>query len=431
MPDVQNSPEGARAPQPVPTPEPGGNPGSAAGNGESVFRRIATGTPMVSVLSVVLAVVIGGILMAVTNPKVATTAGYFFARPSDMISEVLKPYGALIQGSIFNWQGVDLVAQLYPIAETLTVSTPLIFAGLGVALAFRAGLFNIGAQGQLIFGALFGAYVGFTWHLPFGLHLLLVIVAGIVGGGIWGAIVGFLKARTGAHEVIVTIMFNYIAVFFLLFLLTTAAFQRKGSTNPISPFLDPSAQFPQLLGPQFRLHAGFILAILVTWGVWWLLSRSTVGFEFRAVGANPHAARTAGINVGRSTVLVMAIAGALSGLAGIAQVSGTEKYLSAGVAASIGFDAITVALLGRSTPWGTFFAGLLFGAFRAGGVSMQAVTQTPIDIVLVIQSLIVLFIAAPPLVRAIFGLNPRRRRSAKGSDPGPSTPAPAQSGAAS
>ncbi|HKU11422.1 MAG TPA: ABC transporter permease [Sinomonas sp.] len=375
---------------------------------ESVLRRIVTGTPMVSLLSVVLAIVIGGILMAVTNPRVATAAGYFFARPSDTIAEVFRPYAALVQGSIFNWQGADFAAQLYPLAETLTVSTPLIFAGLGVALAFRAGLFNIGAQGQLIFGALFGAYVGFSWHLPVGLHLLVVVLAGILGGALWGGIVGLLKARTGAHEVIVTIMFNYVASFLLLFLLTTPAFQRKGSTNPISPFLDQTALFPELLGPQFRLHAGFILAILVTWGVWWILNRSTVGFEFRAIGANPNAARTAGVNVGRATILVMALAGALAGLSGIAQVSGTEKYLSAGVAATIGFDAITVALLGRSTPWGTFFAGLLFGAFRAGGVSMQAVTQTPIDIVLVIQSLIVLFIAAPPLVRAMFGLNPRR-----------------------
>jgi simple sugar transport system permease protein len=364
--------------------------------------------------------------MAVTNPKVAAAAGYFFARPSDTITEIFRPYAALVQGSIFNWQGADLAAKLYPLAETLTVSTPLIFAGLGVALAFRAGLFNIGAQGQLIFGALFGAYVGFTWHLPVGLHLLVVVLAGMIGGGLCGGIVGLLKARTGAHEVIVTIMFNYVASFLLLFLLTTPAFQRKGSTNPISPFLDQTALFPELLGPQFRLHAGFILAILVTWGVWWILSRSTIGFEFRAVGANPNAARTAGVNVGRATILVMALAGALAGLSGIAQVSGTEKYLSGGVAASIGFDAITVALLGRSTPWGTFFAGLLFGAFRAGGVSMQAVTQTPIDIVLVIQSLIVLFIAAPPLVRAVFGLNPRKPKK----KPSPAK-AEASSGAAS
>ncbi|MET3810754.1 ABC transporter permease [Arthrobacter sp. UYEF3] len=389
--------------------------------GGSVLHQIFTGNAMVSVLSVLLAIVLGGILMAVTNPKVAAAAGYFFAQPGDLLTEVIRPYTALVQGSIFNWAGADLGAQLYPITETLTVSTPLICAGLGVALAFRAGLFNIGAQGQIIFGALFGAYAGFAWHLPIGLHLLVVIVAGLVGGAVWGGVVGLLKARTGAHEVIVTIMLNYIANFLLLFLLTTPAYQRKGSTNPISPFLDSTALFPELLGPQFRLHAGFLAAIVATVFVWWLLNRSTIGFEFRAVGANPNAARTAGINVARSTILVMAIAGALAGLAGVAQVSGTEKYLSGGVAASIGFDAITVALLGRSTPWGTFFAGLLFGAFRAGGVAMQAQTQTPIDIVLVIQSLIVLFIAAPPLVRAIFGLNPRKKKTTTGGTAGSRT----------
>lgn len=384
---------------------------------DSVLKQIFSGNALVSVLAIVLAVVIGGILMAVTNPKVGVAAGYFFSRPSDLISEVLKPYTALVQGSIFNWAGADFAAKIYPITETLTVATPLICAGLGVALAFRAGLFNIGAQGQIILGALFGAYVGFTWHLPWGLHLLLVIVAGLVGGAVWGGVVGLLKARTGAHEVIVTIMLNYVANFLLMYLLTLPAFQRPGSTNPISPFLDETALFPLLLGPQFRLHAGFLLAIVATVFVWWLLNRSTVGFEFRAVGANPKAARTAGISVSRSVILVMAIAGALAGLAGVAQVSGTEKYISGGVAASIGFDAITVALLGRSTPWGTFFAGLLFGAFRAGGVVMQAQTGTPIDIVLVIQSLIVLFIAAPPLVRAVFGMNRKKNRNKAGSNP--------------
>ncbi len=393
--------------QPEPKPEPK----------DSVLKQIFSGNALVSVLAIVLAVVIGGILMAVTNPKVGVAAGYFFSRPSDLISEVLKPYTALVQGSIFNWAGADFAAKIYPITETLTVATPLICAGLGVALAFRAGLFNIGAHGQIILGALFGAYVGFTWHLPWGLHLLLVIVAGLVGGAVWGGVVGLLKARTGAHEVIVTIMLNYVANFLLMYLLTLPAFQRPGSTNPISPFLDGTALFPLLLGPQFRLHAGFLLAIVATVFVWWLLNRSTVGFEFRAVGANPKAARTAGISVSRSVILVMAIAGALAGLAGVAQVSGTEKYISGGVAASIGFDAITVALLGRSTPWGTFFAGLLFGAFRAGGVVMQAQTGTPIDIVLVIQSLIVLFIAAPPLVRAVFGMNRKKNRNKAGSNP--------------
>ena len=296
--------------------------------------------------------------------------------------------------------------------ETLTIATPLITAGLGVALAFRAGLFNIGAQGQIIMAGILAAWVGFALHLPLGLHLLLVLVAGIIGGALWGGLVGVLKARTGAHEVILTIMFNYIALYFLRLPAEHPGVPAAGGDQPhLARSSTPSAVYPQILGTQYRLHLGFVLAIAATVFVWWLLNRSTIGFEFRAVGANPKAARTAGINVSRATILVMAIAGALAGMSGVAQVAGTEKVLTDGVAASYGFDAITVALLGRSTPWGTFAAGLLFGAFRAGAVQMQIQTGTPIDIVLVVQSLIVLFIAAPPLVRAVFGLNPRQEEA--------------------
>ncbi|MDQ0856460.1 ABC-type uncharacterized transport system permease subunit [Arthrobacter sp. V4I6] len=224
-----------------------------------------------------------------------------------------------------------------------------------------------------------------------------------------------------------TIMFNYIALYLVRYLLDTPAFQRPGETTPISPVLDPTAVYPQILGSQYRLHLGFLLAIAATVFVWWLLNRSTIGFEFRAVGANPKAALSAGINVPRATILGMAIAGGLAGLSGVAQVAGTEKVLTDGVAATYGFDAITVALLGRSTPWGTFAAGVLFGAFRAGAVQMQIQTGTPIDIVLVVQSLIVLFIAAPPLIRAIFGLNPRKKKAAPA---GRSRPAATTGGAA-
>jgi simple sugar transport system permease protein len=171
--------------------------------------------------------------------------------------------------------------------------------------------------------------------------------------------------------------------------------------------------YPQILGTQYRLHLGVLVAIALTYGVWWLLNRSTIGFEFRAVGANPVAARTAGVKVPRATIMVMALAGALAAFGGVAQVAGTEKVLTGGVAAQIGFDSITVALLGRSTPWGTFFAGLLFGAFRAGAVQMQIQTGTPIDIVLVVQSLIVLFIAAPPLIRSIFRLEGKKKKKNK------------------
>lgn len=400
--------DGNQAPPAVPAGAQSGELQPGLRESQSLVQRIVTGNALVAVLAVIMSLILGGLLIAITDERVAEAAGYFFARPGDMLSAAWtaasEAYLALFQGAVFNWEADTFAGMIYPLTQTLTVATPLICAGLGVALAFRAGLFNIGAQGQMIIGATLAAWVGFTWHLPVGLHLLLVIVAGIVGGAFWAGIVGLLKAKTGAHEVILTIMLNYVAINLVLYLLTTPAFQRPGSSNPISPQLDDSALYPLMFGDGFRLHWGFVVAIALTVLVSWLLNRSTIGFELRAVGANPTAARTAGISVTKGYVVVMVIAGALAGLAGVAQVAGTEHVLTAGVAASFGFDAITVALLGRSTPWGTFAAGLLFGAFRAGGVVMQTNTGTSIDIVLVVQSLIVLFIAAPPLVRSVFRL---------------------------
>ena len=403
---------GPAAPPPIPgtveTP-----PGDRDDRGRGILKSIATGSSLVALLAVVLSIILGGILIALTDEDVAAASSYFFSRPGDTLGAAWAAasgaYAALFQGAVFNPRADSLALMFRPLTETLTVATPLILAGLGVAVAFRAGLFNIGAQGQIILGAMFAGWIGFSWHLPFGLHLVFVVLAGFVGGALWGFIPGILKARTGAHEVIVTIMLNYIAIYLVGFLLTTPSFQNPGSSNPISPRLDETAVFPQILGPQFRLHLGFLIAIAATYGVWWLLNRSTVGFELRAVGANPFAARTAGISVTKGYVVVMMLAGGLAGLAGVAQVAGTERVLTSGIAASFGFDAITVALLGRSHPWGVFFAGVLFGAFRAGGVQMQTLTGTPIDIVLVVQSLIVLFIAAPPLVKAIFGIERKRK----------------------
>lgn len=365
-------------------------------------------TTIVTVLSFVLALLIGAVLIAVSDPDVAEAATYFFARPLDTFQAIWETvssaYLALFQGAVFDTSASSFQQAIRPLTESLTVATPLIVAGLGVALPFKAGLFNIGAEGQIILGAIGAAYVGFAFALPWGVHLVVAILAALVMGGLWAGIVGLLKARTGAHEVIVTIMLNYVARFLLAYLLTTAAFQRTGRNDPISPIVEETSQYPLLLGDWSRLHLGFLVALLAAAFVWWLLNRSVLGFQFRAVGANPSAARTAGINVERSYVLVMVIAGALAGLAGSFQVLGTEKALTGGVSAGIGFDAITVALLGRGSPVGTVLAGILFGALRAGGVTMQARTGTPIDIVLVVQSLIVLFVAAPPLVRAIFRL---------------------------
>jgi simple sugar transport system permease protein len=315
-------------------------------------------------------------------------------------------YWALFRGSIFDPQLASghLLQGFYPLSETLVAAAPLILTGLSVALAFRAGLFNIGAQGQFIAGAIGASWVGFTFDLPIVIHSIAAIAAAMIFAGLYGGFVGFLKARTGAHEVIVTIMLNYVAGYFLLWLLSTTAFLRPGRQDPLAPEVHQSSRLPHLFGPNLRANLGFIIALLAAGAVWWLLSRSTWGFRFRAVGANADASRTAGISVARVTTSVMFIAGALAGLGGAVQILGSEPAMTAGVGGSFGFDAITVALLGRATPIGTVFAALLFGALRAGGLTMQASTETPLDLVLVIQALVVLFIAAPALIKSLFRL---------------------------
>jgi ABC-type uncharacterized transport system permease subunit len=373
-------------------------------------RKFPWSDVVTTVAAFVLAFVVGALLMIFSDTEVRSKFGYFFARPSDALlaswEKVSTAYGALISGAL---------GGLGPITETTAQAAPLICAGLGVGLAFRAGLFNIGAQGQAIVGAAIAAYIGFTWHLPPVIHLLVAVLGGVVGGGIWGGIVGWLKARTGAHEVIVTIMLNYIASGLLAYALTTSAFQRPGRTDPISPIIDWNATFPRLEGTQ--LHLGFVFALLAAGAVWWILDRSTTGFAIRAVGANPHAAATAGMSVAGTTVITMVLAGGLAGLAGVQAAlgptaSGVPVPLSAGIVGSIGFDAITVALLGRSKPLGTVLAGLLFGAMHAGGLAMQSIAQTPLTLTTVLQALIVLFVAAPGLIHRILPFVKARRARA-------------------
>ncbi|PPG04762.1 MULTISPECIES: ABC transporter permease [unclassified Rathayibacter] len=375
-----------------------------------ILREILAGSALMSFLAILLSLVVGGILIATTNEQVQQAAGYFFARPIDLLAaawnSVAGAYSALFQGSVYNFRRDGFAAGIKPLFDTFNFATPLIVGGLGVALAFRVGLFNIGGRGQMLIAAACAGWVGFSFDLPAGVHLVIALGAGVLGGALWGGIVGLLKARTGAHEVILTIMLNYVAFYLVSYLLRTpGALQAPGSNNPKSPAMADTAIFPRLLGPDYALNLGFVLALLTTVGIWWLLGRSSLGFRFRAIGENPNAARVAGIDVKNNYVLAMLISGGLLGLAGVSQVLGTVTTgFTSGIDAGIGFDAITVALLGRSRPWGVFFAGILFGAFKAGGYSMQAAEGVPIDVVLVVQSLIVLFIAAPPLVRAVFRL---------------------------
>jgi ABC-type uncharacterized transport system permease subunit len=366
---------------------------------------------VVTLLALVVALVIGAVLIAIADPTTRASAHYFTAAPADTFTNAFtaigNAYKALFKGAIFNPTTASngtLSGIFNPLSETLTNATPLILAGLSVGLAFRAGLFNIGAQGQIIFGAIFAGYVGFAWHLPVVLHLIVAVFGGLLGGAIWGGVVGLLKARTGAHEVITTIMLNYVALYFLGYLLSVKGFQAPPYGQAISNTVDSNARYPALLGSTMRVHFGLVIALIAALAVWWLLSRTTIGFELRAVGANQFAARTAGMSVARAYITVMVISGALAGLAGTAQILGTNSQITGDIDAGIGFNAITVALLGRANPGGTVLAGLLFGALQAGGVQMSSSTGTPSELVSIFEAVIVLFIAAPALIRGIFRL---------------------------
>ena len=373
----------------------------------------AANTVTVTVLAVVLAMLVGAVLIIVSDPDVLATYGYITARPADALNAswtvVSEAYANLFKGAVFDPDAVGFTAAMGPISETLTYTAPLVFTGLSVALAFRGGLFNIGAQGQATIGVILAAVAGFALPLPPGMHLLVALIAGALGGALWGFIPGILKARTGAHEVINTIMLNYVAVYFLSWIIVQAGVQNPTRSDAISKPVESSAQLPRLLGDDLRVHAGILLAVLATWFVAWLLNRSTLGFELRAVGANPDAARTAGISVTKTYVLVMVIAGLLAGLGGSNMVLGsTANALTPLVIAQIGFDGILVALLGRVKPWGVLLAALLFGALQAGGNRMQSYSGISLELVTVLQALIVIFIAAPALVKAIFQLRAAR-----------------------
>lgn len=360
-----------------------------------VFTSIVGSQWFVSVISVVIAFLIGAILIAMTG------------------ASVTDAYYAMFRGAIVDPQASTFVRTIKPLMDSVYFAIPLIISGLGLAFGFRAGLFNIGGKGQMIAGALAAVWVGFSLSLPPVVHTLVALAAAIVAGAAWGGIAGFLKAKTGANEVIVTIMLNSIATLALGYVLSQKAWQKPNSNQPITPNVADSAALAKLMSGPIKLHWGLIVALVALAVFWFLMERSTLGFQIRAVGANAAAARTAGISVERITAVTMMFSGAFLGLAGANEALGTLGYVSRDVAGSIGFDAITVALLGRNKAWGTFGAGLLFGAFKAGGYAMQA-KDVPIDMILILQAVIVLLIAAPALVRWLFRLPDAKRLAASG-----------------
>jgi simple sugar transport system permease protein len=370
---------------------------------------------VVPLLAVLTGLIIGGIFIVLTTESVYAAFGQGIgAGLLEAGRVVLESYGALFSGSLgnpgrmisalFGGDAVEIRRAFNPFLESLVAATPYIFAGLGVALGFRAGVFNIGAEGQIFVGAILSTFVGYALKgLPGIIHVPLALLAGAVGGGLWGFIPGWLKAKTGGHEVINTIMMNYIA-FRLSDYLLSGPMMRPESFNPVSPNIEASAELPRFFASPIRFHLGFFIALGVAWLVYWFLFKTTWGFELRTVGANPFGGRYAGMKVPKNIMLAMTLSGALCGMAGANEVLGVNHFLAMAFSSGYGFDSIALALLGNNQPLGVVLAALLFGTLRNGATRMQVVSGIPIDIISILQAIILALIAAPAIIRAIYRL---------------------------
>ncbi len=345
-------------------------------------------------LALVVALVIGAVLIAIADPDTRASAHYFTASPADTFtnafSAIWHAYKALFEGAIFNPTSAGngtLVGIFGPLSETLTTAAPLILAGLSVGLAFRAGLFNIGAQGMMIMGVIVAAFIGFHWDLPVGLHLIFAVAGGLAGrrdlGWAGRLAQGQDRRARGHHDDHAQLRRAELPRILVVGQGFPAPAVRSGDLQRrrLERALPSTCS-----GRRCGSTSTSCVALAAAGLVWWVLERSTIGFQLRAVGANQNAARTAGMNVARTYVVAMMLAGALAGLAGTAQILGTNPAVTGDIDAGIGFDGITVALLGRARPGGTVLAGLLFGALRAGGVQMQSSTGVPVDLVQILQA---------------------------------------------
>lgn len=338
---------------------------------------------IIPLIAVLLAAVVGALILAASDVSPA------------------EAYQALLKGAFGSSRAT---------ARTLEKATPLIFSGLAVAFAFKAGLFNIGAQGQLLFGALTSAVIGFSFEgIPAVIHMPLALLGGGIAGALYGAIPGLLKAYTGAHEVIVTIMLNYVAIQMTDYL-TNGPFMDRSPANIVTrtPAILPSARIPSIEALDF-LPLGFVLAVLIAAVVWWLLEKTTLGYEIKTVGRNPNAAHYAGIRVARMIVLTMALSGFIAGLGGAVETQGVIGRYQPGFNVGLGFDGITIALLGKTHPFGVIPAALLVGAMRAGSSQMQFDAGVATEIIDVILAIILFFVTADIIIRKVI-----RLRASKG-----------------
>jgi simple sugar transport system permease protein len=361
------------------------DPTTLLGGGGSLGRTL-----LVTTIAILLGLFVGAIFIVISG----------LIGPAGTLDLTLPfvAYGAMIEGALGGPR---------QIANTLNSATPLIFTGLAVAVGFRAGLFNIGANGQFLVGAFCTAIVGAQIGLPFPIAMVLALAVGALGGGAWGFIPGALKAWRGAHEVVTTIMLNSIA-YLLLQLLVNEFFRDPVATFPRTSDVQAGALLPIILADT-RLHLGIVIALVTAVAVWFVLFKTTFGFEIRTVGSNASAARYAGIRPSFIIVMTMSISGGLAGLGGAVEMLGNTKYYPAEYIINFGFDGIAVALLGRAHPIGVVGAAMLFGVMRAGAGAMQRATDIPIDIIVIVQGVILLFIAAQVVIQRLLPAARSRR----------------------
>lgn len=384
----------------------------------------------IPLLAIVSGLIIGAILIAVTSETVyAAFKDGFFYGIGQAFYEIGTAYLALITGSLGDpvriitalqsGDAASIRSAVNPILESLVQTTPYIFAGLACALGFRAGLFNIGVEGQLFMGAIAATYVGYSiTGLPAYIHMPLAFIAGALGGAIWGIIPGILKATTGGNEVINCIMMNYISYRLVSWLLTGPMTRPDTGGMPLSPLIQKSAEIPQFFQSPIRFHLGFFIALLFAFIVWWVLFKTTWGLNLRTVGANPRAAKYAGLNIAKVTVIGMAMSGALAGMAGANEVLAINHFMAPSLSSGYGFNSIALALLGNSHPVGVILSSLLFGILQNGATRMEVMSKIPSDIVVILQALILIFVAAPAIIRSVY-----RLRDSKNSAVEPTTAA--------
>ena len=303
----------------------------------------------------------------------------------------IQAYGSLIVGAFGNINGIG---------QTLSQSTPIIFTALAFLFAFKAGLFNIGAEGQLLVGALAAAVVGFSLNgLPSIIHVPIALLAGAFFGGLWALIPALLKTELGAHEVITTMMLSYIALYFTGYLVNDV-FKEPGWVAQTPPIVS-SAELPRILPPT-QLSVSMIIGIILVVLTYYTLKKTVLGFEIRAIGLNPLAAESGGINVKKGLIIALVVSGALAGLGGAGEVLGVHRRYIDGFSPGYGWDGLAVALIGGLDPIGALLASLLFGVLRSGGMTMNRVTGVPIDIITILQAIIILFVAAPAVIKLLY-----------------------------